>query len=250
MLRFLSGEVEAAGQLDDAEILNRLIGEPAATRVEKGRGGMDVRGSVEKGIAKWNITYSSRDLALRVLDVGMRGRFDARAELSGVDVRNWGGGRLDGGYVRLTNATVSDRDRGAYPWWARVDFERGAFRPRTAALFTTSAAIRARDARPLLQVVNVRLPGWLEKLLRLDDELQARTVVRVGKSLVELRRLTARTGRLGIWGDYEARRKEKQGTFFFDAGPLSVGVRVSGRDADVRLLGPRKWFRERTGWEP
>jgi hypothetical protein len=47
MLRFVFGDAEASGRLDDAEIVNRLLGAPAGTRFEKGSGRMSVRGSVE-----------------------------------------------------------------------------------------------------------------------------------------------------------------------------------------------------------
>jgi hypothetical protein len=250
MLRFVDGDAEATARLDDAEVLNRLLGEPAGTRLERGSGRMDVRASVEKGIAKGTIDYGSRDLALRILDVAMRGRFDGRVELSGVGLETWGGGRLNGGHVNLTDATVWDGARQAHPWWGRVDFERGEFRPKSTFLFTTSATARARDAQPLLQIVNVDLPEWVKRLLRLDDPVAARTAIRLGRSVVELRRLAARTGKLRIFGEYFARGSSKSGTFLIDAGLLSVGVGISDGKKQVRIFGPRKWFRERTGWEP
>jgi hypothetical protein len=250
VLRFAFGDAEVTARMDDAEVLNRLIGEPPGTRFDRGRGRMEVRASVEKGIAKGTIDYGSRDLALRVLDVAMRGRFDGRLELSGVRMETWEGGRLNGGHVNLTDATVSDHDGKAYPWWGRVDFERGEFRPSGAVLITTSATARARDAQPLLQILNVDLPEWTKRLLRLDEPLAARVGIQMGKSLVELRRLGARTGKLAIFGEYLARGSSKNGTFLIDAGLLSVGVGISGVERQVRIFGPRKWFRERTGWEP
>lgn len=250
VLRFVFGDAEATARLDDAEVLNRLLGEPPGTRLERGSGRMEVRASVEKGSAKGTIDYGSRDLALRFLDVAMRGRFDGRLELSGVRMETWGGGRLDGGHVKLTDATVSDRDGSRYPWWGRVDFTTGEFRPRTAALFTTNASARAKNAQPLLQIVGVDLPEWTKRLLRLEDPVAARASVRVGKSLVELQRLAARTGKLAIFGEYFVRGSSKSGTFLIDAGLLSVGVGISGGEKQVRIFGPRKWFRARTGWEP
>jgi hypothetical protein len=211
---------------------------------------MSVRGSVEEGIAKATIDYASRDLALRVLDVEMRGRFDGRMQLSGIRMENWGEGRLNGGHVKLSDATVSERDGRPDPWWGRVDFSPGEFRPKSAALFTTNASARARDARPLLQILSVNLQDWAERLLELDEELVARAAVRVGKSLAEFHRLAARTGKARIYGEYVARGSSRSGTFLVDAGLLSVGVGLSGREKKVRILGPRKWFRERTGWEP
>ncbi|HEY6066565.1 MAG TPA: hypothetical protein VIY96_10430, partial [Thermoanaerobaculia bacterium] len=250
VLGFVDGEAEASARLDDAEVINRLLGEPAGTRLEKGSGRMDIRAAVEKGVAKGAIDYGARDLALRILDVSMRGRFDGRLELSGVRLETGGGGRLDGGHVNLTDATVRDRGGAGHPWWGRIDFGRGDFRPKTAFLFTTTATARARNALPLLQIVNVNLPDWANRLLRLDDPLAARSSIRMGRSVVELKRLAARTGKLQIFGEYLAKGPSKSGTFLIDAGLLSVGVGISGDQRQVRIFGPRKWFRERTGWEP
>jgi hypothetical protein len=250
MLRFVFGDADASGRLDNAEIVNRLVGEPPGTRFERGSGQMSVRGSVEEGVANGTIEYTSRDLALRVLDVAMRGRFDGRMQLSGVRIETWGGGRLKGGYLKLSDATVFDRDGKPHPWWGRVDFSPGGFRPKSAALFTTNASARARDAQPLLQILSVNLPDWTERLLELDEELVARAAVRVGESLAELHGLAARTGKARIYGEYVARGSSRSGTFLVDAGLLSVGVGLAGREKKVRIFGPRKWFSKRTGWEP
>ncbi|HEU5251199.1 MAG TPA: hypothetical protein VFW15_14515 [Thermoanaerobaculia bacterium] len=250
MLRFVSGDAEATGRLDDAEILNRLIGEPPGTRFERGSGRMNVNATVEGGVARGTIDYASPDLALRVLDVAMRGRFGGLLRLSGVRLRDWGGGRLNGGRVSLTDARVSDGDGKTRPWWGRIDFETGDFRPKARALFTTTASAHARDAQPLLEIANVDPPGWVERLLRLDEPVAARAAVRVGRSLVELRRMVARTGKVRISGDYVASGRSKSGTFLVDTGLLSVGIGIGGDGRDVRVFGPRKWFRERTGWEP
>lgn len=250
MLPFVSGEARAGGRLDDAEILNRLIGEPAGTRFERGSGRMNVSATVEAGIARGTVDYGSPDLALRVLDVAMQGRFAGLLRLSGVRMQDWGGGRLNGGHVSLTDARVSDGDGNTHPWWGRVDFETGDFRPRTGAFFTTTASAHARDARPLLQILDVDLPGWVERLLRLDEPVAARAAVRMGRSLVELRRMVARTGKVQISGDYVAKGRSKSGTFLVDTGLLSVGIGIGGGGKEVRVLGPRKWFYERTGWEP
>jgi hypothetical protein len=250
VLAVLFGEAEASARVDDAEFVNRLLGEPAGTRFEHGSGRMTVRASVEKGIIGGSIAYEARELALRALDVAMRGRFDGRLDLSGIRMENWGGGRLRGGHVSLADATARDKDGSRYPWWARVDFSPGEFRPKTAALFTTKATARARNAQPLLEIAGVDPPDWLNRLLRLDDPVSGRADVRVGESLLELRRLAARTGKVEIFGDYAARNRAREGTFLVDAGLLSVGIATGSGAKQVRIFGPRKWFRERTGWEP
>jgi hypothetical protein len=78
VLRLVIGKMEASVRLLTAELVNRLIGEPGGTRFEKRSGRMNVKASVERGVASGVLDFSSRDLALRILDVAMRGRFDAR----------------------------------------------------------------------------------------------------------------------------------------------------------------------------
>jgi hypothetical protein len=250
VLRLVIGKAEASLRLPTAELVNRLIGEPAGTRLEKGSGRMNVKASVERGVASGVIDFASRDLALRILDVAMRGRFDARMALSGVHLETFGSGRLDGGRLNLTDALLFDQDGSSHPWWGRIDFSRGAFRPTTEALFTTTATARARDSRPLLRIVGLEIPKWARNLFDLDGVLTAQGSVRIGHGLVEIQRMTARTGKLRIDGDYRAKGSEKSGTFLIDSGLLSVGVGIDGAKTELDVLGPRKWFRRRAGWEP
>ena len=42
----------------------------------------------------------------------------------------------------------------------------------------------------------------------------------------------------------------KSGTFLIDSGLLAVGVGIDGPKTELDVLGPRKWFRQRAGWEP
>lgn len=250
VLRLAIGKAEAVLQLPTAEIVNRLIGEPAGTKLEKGRGRMNVKASVERGVATGVIDFASRDLALRILDVAMRGRFDARMALSGVHLETMGGGRLDGGRLNLTDALLFDPDGTSHPWWGRIDFSPGSFRPKTEALFTTTATARSRDSRPLLRIVGLKIPKWAQKLLNLDEVLTARGSVRIGHGLVEIRRMAAHTGKLRIFGDYRAKGSSKSGTFLIDSGFLAVGVGIDGPKTELDVLGPRKWFRQHAGWEP
>ncbi len=250
VLRLVIGNAEARLRLPTAELVNRLIGEPAGTRLEKGSGRLNVKAAVERGVASGVIEYSSRNLALSILDVGMRGRFEARMALSGVHLETLGGGRLDSGRLNFSDGVLFDPDGTSHSWWGRIDFSRGAFRPKTEALFTTTATARSRDSRPLLRIVGVKIPGWARKLLDLDEVLTARGSVRIGKGLVEIRRMAARTGKVRVDGDYRAKGSSKYGTFLIDGGLLSVGVGIDPGKTELDVLGPRRWFRKRAGWEP
>jgi hypothetical protein len=98
--------------------------------------------------------------------------------------------------------------------------------------------------------VGLKIPKWARNLFDLDEVLTAQGSVRIGHGLVEIRRMTARTGKLQIDGDYRAKGSEKSGTFLIDSGLLSVGIGIDGAKTELDVLGPRKWFRQRAGWEP
>lgn len=248
MLRFVSGEAQATARLADMDLVNRLLGDLAGTRLERGGGALAVRAMVERGVASGSVDLSARRLALRIVDVAFRGRLDARASFSGLDLLK-GGARLTGGYLNLTDAAVIVAAGRARPFWMKLDFAPGDFRPEPSLLLTSTVTARASDARPLLALVNARLPDWTMKLFDLEG-VAGRARVRLGKSLVDVRALTARAGDFRIYGTYRARGSSRNGTFLIDTGALSVGVGISGTTKELQFLGAREWFRARTGWEP
>ncbi len=247
MLRFVSGDGEATARLGDMDLLNQLLGDLAGTRLERGAGTLAVRGKVEQGVAGGSVDIDAPRLALRIVDVAFRGHLAARANFSGLDLLK-GGAALAGGYLNLTDATVSGTGDGARPWWMKVTFLPGRLRPERGVLLTGAVSARARDGRPFLALVE-GLPGWLAKSFDVEG-LAGRARIRLGQSVVAVERLTARAGDFRLDGEYRARGSSRTGTFLVDAGVISVGIGISGRKTELDVLGPRRWFRKRTGWEP
>ncbi len=247
MLRFVTGEAQATARLDDMDFVNQLLGDLAGTRLERGGGALALRATVERGVARGSVDLSAERLALRIVDVAFRGRLEARASFSGLDLLK-GGAHLTSGHLNLTDATVSGTGDGARPWWMKVNFLPGRLRPERSVLLAGAVSARARDGRPFLALVK-GLPGWLAKSFELEG-LAGRARVRLGRSLVEVERLTARAGDFRLDGEYRARGASRSGTFLVDAGLLSVGIGISGEKTELDVLGPRRWFRARTGWEP
>jgi hypothetical protein len=247
MLRFVSGEAEVTARLPDMDLVNQLLGDLAGTRFDRGGGALAVRGKVERGVAQGSVDLDAPRLALRIVDVAFRGRLAARANFSGLDLLK-GGALLTGGYLNLTDATVSGAGDGASPWWMKVNFLPGRLRPERGVLLTGAVSARARDGRPFLALVK-GLPGWLARRFDVNG-LAGRARIRLGKSLVDVERLTARAGDFRIDGEYRARGASRSGTFLVDAGLISVGIGINGGKTELDVLGPRRWFRQRTGWEP
>ena len=247
MLRFLSGEGRATARLPDMDLVNRLLGTLAGTRLERGGGLLAVGGTVERGVARGSIDLSAPRVALRIVDVGFRGKLEARANVAGLDLLKEGAS-ITGGHIHLTDATVSGTGDGARPWWMKATVLPGRLRPRRGVLLTGAVDLRARDGRPFLAIVKGKIPDWVAKRLDLEG-VAGRAGLRLGDDLVVLERLAARAGDFRIYGEYHARGPSRRGTFLVDAGLLSVGIGIDGEKGELDVLGPRRWFVKRTGWE-
>jgi hypothetical protein len=247
MLRFIKGEGSVKGEIRSASLVNRLIGDLPGTRLEKARGNATVKAALDRGIASGEVGLVAPDAVLRALDVRLRGKLDLAVRIARLDIGK-GGVQLSGGHVKLTGATITEEGK-THPWWAYVNVQEGKSQPDSPALLKSRLTVRAKDARPLLLLLNAKLPEWARNLLTMEG-LTASANVRFGKSSIEIRRLDASGGKARIQGDYRAKGAAKRGTFLIDAGALAVGVGVDGGKTELRILGPKKWFEERTGREP
>ncbi|HEX9304887.1 MAG TPA: hypothetical protein VGA31_10600 [Thermoanaerobaculia bacterium] len=248
MLRFVTGETEARARLDSPELVQRVLGELGGVKLQTGKGRLAVRGAVEHGVASATVDHSVPDVALRIFEVRLRGKLEARGELSQVNLER-GGFHLNGGYVKLSDATISEGAGATRSWWTRLDFAPGDIRSVHSTVLTTTVSVRARNAKPFLALIHTKLPAWTGKLFDLEG-LAGRARLKLGKSLAEVRGLTARVGDFYIDGEYQARGAFRNGTFLIKTGVLSLGIGVNGATTEYRFLGAHSWFRERAGREP
>lgn len=247
MVPFITGEADLKGHLESATLVNQLIGELPGTRIEKAAGDARVEAALDKGMARGKIALSAPDAVVQALDMRLRGKLDVEARIARLDIEK-GGAELSGGHANLTEATLTDEGK-AHPWWAHVKLQEAKSQGASPAVLVSHLTARARDARPLMPLLNTKLPDWAQDFLAMEG-LQATAQVRFGKSLIEIRRLNAAGGKVRIQGDYRVRGKAKRGTFLIDRGLLTVGVGVENEKTELRILAPRKWFEERTGREP
>lgn len=247
MLRFIKGEGSVKGELRSAKLVNGVIGDLPGTRLEKVRGNATVKAALDGGIGSGEIGLAAPDVVLRALDVRLRGKLDLAVRIARLDIGK-GGVQLSGGHVKLTEATVTEEGK-THPWWTYVDVQEAKSQPDSPAVLKSRLTVKAKDARPLLLLLNAKLPEWARNLLTMEG-LTASANVRFGKSSIEIRRLDASGGKVRIQGDYRAKGADKRGTFLIDAGALAVGVGVDGGKTELQILGPKKWFEERTGREP
>lgn len=248
VLKFLTGEGRLEGKLRNVKLVNQAIGDVPGTRLERGSGALRLETVIERGIARGEIGLTAPAVAMKVLDVRLRGRLEGRANVKRLDLDK-GEAQLLSGFIALSDAMVGDAGEKGRPWWGRVDLQGGRLATGSSMRLTSSASVKARDARPLLALLNVKLPDWRKDLLDLEG-LTAKARVEVGKSLFEVSSLTATGGQFHIQGEYRAKGVSRRGTFLIDLGPLSVGIGIRGKETEVQILGPKKWYREQTGREP
>jgi hypothetical protein len=144
---------------------------------------------------------------------------------------------------------MDEDGRQGEPWWGRAELADGSFRLQPSAEISGSARVKARDARPVLAILEVNLPRWVEKLFDLEG-VAATARVRLAPSLLEITRANARVGDYHLQGDYLSRGKSKRVVVLIDLGALSVGIGIRDGKREVEIIGARKWFREEAKREP
>jgi hypothetical protein len=235
--RTVSGEVDLDAGFDDLRALRHLIRSAAHTRLGEGSGKVTVRGTISGGNARGRAHVSVEDGAVRLEKVAL----EADAEISMV-VADWNlvDGPLDVSGSRVAFKEV--RSSGSDPsrnWWGRFEIASG----RIGSISSASVRARSRDARPLLAMLGVKLPGWTRGLLSLED-FAASADVAIGPSSASVRHLQARGGDFRIQGHYSRDRRSRAGALLIESGVLSVGLDIQAASTRLVLFGPKKWYRE------
>jgi len=167
--------------------------------------------------------------------------------------------------ARAKNVLVRDRDTKA-EWGFAIEDARFSFsvldlirrRFHVTSLRGSGLTFHARNRLTREEAADRRrvallppIPGFPDAPLLVPGEgLAGRARVKLGKSLAEVRALTARVGDFQIDGEYQARGASRNGTFLISTGALSLGIGLNGATAEYRFLGAKRWFRERSGREP
>ncbi|HYX19326.1 MAG TPA: hypothetical protein VFA98_00580 [Thermoanaerobaculia bacterium] len=190
----------------------------------------------EQGVANGKVTLAVRGGAARTRTYRLTGDLDAS-----VPIRRWdltGPVSFDASGVRVALAHVhaSGADE-AREWWGTFEAPRAKIGP------VASGRIEAhcRDARPLLALLNVNLPGWTKGLLKLDD-LRAAAAVSAAPGEIRVRDLEATGDKFRVQGQYAHDGKTNDGAFLFEQGILIVGVEVGPTGTKLRPLFAKQWY--------
>jgi len=239
---YISARATLAGEMPSARFLNFFLRSSPEPRLAAGRG--TIRGSVglRLGKGELDLTLAARRLQASYAKAKLTGDATLRLRLS-----PWTPGRavghVDGSFVDLRS--VSSGAAGAPDWWGKFAIGPGTLASRPGGLELISrAGVVARDARPLYTIFGVGLPKWAQGLARMEN-FTAAAAIRLGPSVVEVRKLEANGGKLSIEGDYARRGNDGEGAFLVSSGKLAAGVEIRAGKPSVKLAGAKKWYASR-----
>ncbi|PPU39979.1 hypothetical protein [Xanthomonas arboricola] len=206
---------------------------------------LNASGDVGSGHA--NLRGQGAHLALA--GVQMRGDADLQAQLQRADFKNKFFD-LSGTRVRLRNMRVGD-DSADANWWGQMQVGAGTIQASAPFQVDADAAIRMRDAAPLLSVFAQRAdyPRWVLGLLD-SGELDATGRVRWRKQQVLIDDLHAENARLSLRARLALNDEQRRGDLYLRWGVLGAGIELDGKQRQWHLAGAREWYDAQPGLLP
>ena len=171
----------------------------------------------------------------------MKGRASGRLKVPRWDVEH-NNMEISGTSLALSDVVTTGTSHDERDWWGRFEIPSGRLRRGLSA----QASVSCRDARPLYTLVQAKLPGWAEGILKLEG-MKGGARVRLAGDLLDIENLVADGGKFHIAGRYRQKGNDRRGAFLVETGPLAVGVGINGPSTSVKLFGATKWFQEETG---
>ena len=132
------------------------------------------------------------------------------------------------------HASGSEEARG---WWGRFEVPAG----RIGAAASAQVDAQCRDARPLLALLGVELPGWTRGLLKLDA-FNAKAEVSAAPGTIRVEDLEAEGGAFRIRGRFAHDGRAGRGAFLIESGLLILGVEIEPDATKVRPLFAKQWY--------
>lgn len=235
VLNRFSADLKLEARFDNPKAFDRLVGSPGGARVEGGQGTATITATVRKGIADGGVRLTIRKGAVVTREYRLRG--DVNVEVS-IRRSNLVSGPFDisGSTLALTNVHSSgpDESRG---WWGRFAIPSG----RIGSTVYAKVGIQCRDARPLLALLGVKLPGWTSGLLKLDD-LSGAAAVATSPAGLRVEDLEAKGGGFQIQGRFAQDGAAANGAFLIQSGILIVGIEVAPKSTKVRPFFAKQWY--------
>jgi hypothetical protein len=233
---YIDGDFALDGAVEALEFFRHFLDERSAPALRKGRGAAKVQIKIERGIGHGGATLEAAGVEAKAAGGGLRGDLTLRAQLPRWDFEK---SEMDvaGSRLELRDVTASTRGGSETRWWGRARIAQG----RIHGGLDARVEAECRDARPLYRLFSVKLPGWAEQMLDLED-LRATAHLRLASALTAFEGLSVTGGEYRISGEFEKVRDRARGVFLVEKGKLAVAVQIDGENHSVRPLGAREWY--------
>jgi hypothetical protein len=244
VLRAMTGGGRAAGRIEGIHFLNGLLHTPPTLSLEGGTGTLEADLSLDNGSGTGVLDFSAQGAKAVMLDAAMTGEAEGRLRLARLDLQS-GLADFAGSRLEVRKVLVKRGNETPWPWWGILEIAAADLRTGPPRVLYAHANLRAQNAQPLYRLLNAKLPPWAESLLKME-KVTATADVALARSFVDVKSLEAQGGAFHILGRYHAIHGGKDGAFLIDAGPLALGVGLSGGKSELVLVGSRTWFRDQT----
>jgi len=242
VLSFITGTGRAVGRIENLHFLNGMLHIRPTLRLNNGTGTLAAELSLDMGYGKGALDFSAQGVEAVMPDAVMTGEAEGQLRLARLDLES-GLADFAGSHLEVRDVLVKRGNETPWPWWGRLELVAGDLRTGPQRVLYAHVDLRAQNARPLYRLLNANLPPWAEWLLKMEG-VTATADVALAKSFVDVKSLEARGGAFHILGRYHAAKEMSDGAFLIDAGPLALGVGLSGGESQLQLVGARTWFRE------
>ncbi|MCD0245641.1 hypothetical protein JWH11_08955 [Xanthomonas melonis] len=237
-------------QVPELTVYNRYL--PGRNvRLLGGRGSLsgDVALNASGDVGSGHAHLRGQGAHLALAGVQMRGDAELQAQLQRADFRNKFFD-LSGTRIRLRNMQVGE-DAADAGWWGELQVGAGTIQARAPFQLDAQAALRMRDAAPLLSVFAQRTdyPRWVVGLLD-SGELEATGRLRWRKQQLTVDALHAENARLSLRARLAIQDEQRRGDLYLRWGVLGAGIELDGKQRQWHLAGAREWYEARPGLLP
>jgi hypothetical protein len=222
---------------DELHAVEEYVRFPEGVRLEGKGPKATVSIASEEGIANGKVTLAIRGGAARTRTYRLTGDLDASVPIKKWDLTGPVSFDASGVRVALAHVRATGTDVEAREWWGTFDAPQAKIGPMASGRIEA----RCRDARPLLALLNVKLPAWTSGLLKLED-LRAAASVTAAPGEVRVRGLEATGDKFKVQGQYAHDGKTNDGAFLFEQGILIVGVEIGPTGTKIRPLFAKQWY--------
>ena len=227
-------KIEAAAA--HLETITDFIHFPEGVRLEGNGPSVHVDVAMREGIAAGKATVSVHGGIAQTRSYRLRGDLNLEVPFGNWNLMGPLTVDVSGTHGALTDVHASGPTE-ARGWWGRFEVPTG----KVGAAADARVEVKCRDARPLLALFGVELPGWTKGLIELDD-FSATARVSATPGTIRVRDLQGSGGNFKVQGRFAHDGKVAEGAFLIESGILVIGVEITPAATKLRPLFAKQWY--------